>query len=80
MLFTSLYNAGIDYLAADNLEVGISYLDQAIALRPLDAEVISQRNTAARYLDALSFWAVDWKLCIERFEDLYASKLRAIRM
>lgn len=73
MLFTSLYNAGIDYLAADNLEVGISYLDQAIALRPLDGEVISQRNMAARYLNALNFWAVDWKLCIERFEDLYAT-------
>lgn len=73
MLFTSLYNAGIDYLTADDLEVGISYLDQAIALRPLDGEVISQRNTAARYLAALSFWAVDWKLCIERFEDLYAA-------
>ncbi|MDF1513698.1 MAG: hypothetical protein P1S60_07815 [Anaerolineae bacterium] len=72
MLFTSLYNAGIDYLGEDNLEVGISYLDQAIALRPLDGEVISQRNTAARYLDALNYWAVDWKLCIQRFEDLYA--------
>ncbi len=73
MLFTSLYNAGTDYLEADNLEVGISYLDQAIALRPLDSEVISQRNMAARYLNALNYWAVDWKLCIQRFEDLYAA-------
>jgi tetratricopeptide (TPR) repeat protein len=72
MLFTSLSKAGELYLAEDNLEVGISYLDQAIALRPLDSEVIYQRNMAARYLNALNYWAVDWQLCIERFEDLVA--------
>ncbi len=72
MLFTSLYNAGTQYLAEDNLEVGISYLDQAIALRPLDADVVNQRNLAARYLDALNYWGVDWELCIDRFEALQA--------
>jgi tetratricopeptide (TPR) repeat protein len=72
MLFTSLYNAGTQYLAEDNLEVGISYLDQAIALRPLDADVVNQRNLAARYLDALNYWGVDWELCIERFKALQA--------
>jgi Tol biopolymer transport system component/tetratricopeptide (TPR) repeat protein len=72
MLFTSLYNAGIHYLEEDNLEVGISYLDQAIALRPLDADVVNQRNLAARYLDALNYWGVDWELCIERFKAIQA--------
>ncbi len=73
MLFESLYNAGIQFLEEDNLEAGISYLDQAIALRPLDAEAVNRRNLAARYLDALNYWGVDWELCIERFEALYAS-------
>jgi len=73
MLFTSLYNAGTTFLEQDNLEVGISYLDQAIALRPLDAEAVNQRNLAARYLDAINYWGVDWELCIERFEALYAT-------
>lgn len=73
MLFTSLYNAGSAWLEQDNLEAGISYLDQAIALRPLDAEAVNQRNLAARYLEALNYWGVDWELCIERFESLYAS-------
>lgn len=73
MLFTSLYNAGTAFLEQDNLEVGISYLDQAIALRPLDAEAVNQRNLAARYLDALNYWGVDWELCIQRFEALYAT-------
>lgn len=73
MLFTSLFNAGQAYLDEDQLEVGISYLDQAIALRPLDADVVARRNLAARYLDALNYWGVDWELCIQRFEALYAT-------
>jgi Tol biopolymer transport system component/outer membrane protein assembly factor BamD (BamD/ComL family) len=73
MLFTSLYNAGIAFLDEEALEVGISYLDQAIALRPLDADAVNQRNLAARYLDALNYWGVDWELCIDRFETLYAT-------
>lgn len=73
MLFESLYNAGIAFLEADSLEAGISYLDQAIALRPLDAEAVNHRNVAARYMDALNYWGVDWVVCIERFEALYAS-------
>lgn len=73
MLFTSLYNAGTAFLEEATLEVGISYLDQAIALRPLDADAANQRNLAARYLDALNYWGVDWELCIAGFEALYAS-------
>ncbi len=73
MLFTSLYNAGIAFLEEDALEVGISNLDQAIALRPLDANAVNQRNLAARYLDALNYWGVDWELCIEHFTALYAT-------
>ncbi|MCU0522729.1 MAG: hypothetical protein MUF84_18830, partial [Anaerolineae bacterium] len=73
MLFESLYRAGQDYLTQDQLEIGISYLDQAIALRPLDAEVVAERNLTAKYLDALNYWGVDWELCITRFEALYAT-------
>lgn len=73
MLFTSLYNAGIAFLEEDALEVGISNLDQAIALRPLDANAVNQRNLAARYLDALNYWGVDWELCIEYLTALYTA-------
>ncbi len=73
MLFHSLFQAGTQYLEEDSLEIGISYLDQAIALRPLDADVVAQRSLAARYLDALNYWGVDWELCIERFQALYAT-------
>ena len=71
MLFRSLYSAGMAFLGEDRLEEGISYLDQAIALRPLDAEAVNQRNLAAHYLEALDYWGVDWAFCIELFEALY---------
>lgn len=73
MLFESLYEAGQHYLAEEQLEIGISYLDQAIALRPLDSDVVAQRSLAVSYLDALNYWGVDWELCIERFEAIYAT-------
>jgi tetratricopeptide (TPR) repeat protein len=73
MLFKSLYEAGQGYLAEEQLEVAISYLDQAIALQPLDADVILQRNLAIRYLDALTYWGVNWDLCIQRLEALHAT-------
>jgi tetratricopeptide (TPR) repeat protein len=75
MLFNSLYNAGMALLAEDRFEEGIFYLDQAIALRPDDPTSESaqwERDMAEMYMIALGYWGVDWELCIERFEHLYA--------
>nr|HID13051.1 hypothetical protein [Anaerolineae bacterium] len=72
MLFTSLYNAGMALLDEDRFEEGIFYLDQAVALRPLDEEALTQRSLAMQYMTALGYWGVDWERCIERFERLYA--------
>ncbi len=73
LLFQSLYNAGQELLASENIEQGISYLDQAIALRPYEvaSEVYAERNLAARYLDALGYWGVDWNDAVRAFEELY---------
>ena len=73
LLFTSLYSASMKLLEEDQLEAGIFYLDQAVALRPLDAEAVHQRNLAARYLEALGYWGVDWEQCITKFEALYST-------
>jgi len=70
-LFTSLYNAGMALLDEDRFEEGIFYLDQAVALRPLDEEALTQRSLARKYLTALGYWGVDWERCIERFGQLY---------
>jgi hypothetical protein len=75
MLFNSLYNAGTALLAEDRFEEGIFYIDQAIALRPDDPaseEAQWERDMAELYMIALGYWGVDWELCIERFESLYA--------
>lgn len=72
MLFTSLRNAGMALLEQEKLEEGIFYLDQAIALRPLNAETVNERNLAARYLSALGYWGVDWEQAVIEFEELYA--------
>jgi len=71
MLFTSLYNAGMAFLEEDRFEEGVFYLDQAVALRPLDEEALTQRSLAVQYMTALGYWGVDWERCITRFENLY---------
>lgn len=71
LLFTSLYNAGIAFLNQEQLEEGIFYLDQAVALRPLDINAVNQRNLAARYQSALDFWGADWEQAISELESLY---------
>jgi len=73
MLFTSLYSAGMALLDEDRFEEGIFYLDQAVALRPLDEEALDQRRLAIQYMTALGYWGVDWDQCIARFEQLYTS-------
>jgi tetratricopeptide (TPR) repeat protein len=72
MLFTSLYSVGMALLDEDRFEEGIFYLDQAVALRPLDEEALTQRSLAVQYMTALGYWGADWGRCIERFEQLYA--------
>ncbi len=72
MLFTSLYNAGLAALAGDSLEEGIFYLDQARQIRPLDNGALLQQELARRYLKALSYWGVNWDICIQQLEALYA--------
>ncbi|MEA3340166.1 MAG: hypothetical protein U9R15_09385, partial [Chloroflexota bacterium] len=72
MLFTSLYNMGMALLDEDRFEEGIFYLDQAVALRPLDEEARDQRSLAMQYMTALGYWGVDWDYCIDRFEQIYA--------
>jgi tetratricopeptide (TPR) repeat protein len=73
MLFESRYEAGMALLEEDRFEEGIFYLDQAVALRPLDEEARQQRNLAMKYMTALGYWGVDWGRCIDRFEEIYAS-------
>ncbi len=71
MLFESRYQAGMALLEEGDFELGIFYLDRAVALRPLDEEAGAERRLAKAYVEALSYWGVDWEECIARFEELY---------
>jgi tetratricopeptide (TPR) repeat protein len=71
MLFESRYRAGMALLEEDDFELGIFYLDRAVALRPLDEEATTERRLAKQYVEALSYWRVDWERCIAHFEELY---------
>jgi TolB protein len=71
MLFESRYRAGMALLEEDDFELGIFYLDRAVALRPLDEAASTQRRLAKQYLEAYSYWGVDWEQCIAGFEALY---------
>ena len=73
MLFESRYQAGMTLLEEGDFELGIFYLDRAVALQPLNEEARTERRLAQEYVEALSYWAVDWETCIARFEDLYRS-------
>ncbi len=70
-LFESRYQAGMALLEKGDFELGIFYLDRAVALRPLNEEASTERRLAKQYLEALSYWGVDWEQCIAHFEDLY---------
>lgn len=72
MLFESSLNAGVALLQEDRFELGIYYLDRAVALRPLDEEAAAQRRLAKKYMGALDYCGVDWEHCIEHLEELYA--------
>jgi tetratricopeptide (TPR) repeat protein len=71
MLFESLYQAGMGLLEDGDFELGIFYLDRAVALRPLDEAASTQRRLAQQYVEAYSYWGADWERCIAGFEELY---------
>lgn len=71
MLFESRYRAGMALLEENDFELGIYFLDRAVALRPLDEEATTERRLANQYVEALSYWGADWEACIAHFEDLY---------
>jgi len=73
MRYTALISLGRESLAAGRLEEAIYYLDQAAVFGALDAELETERQLAARYVNALNYCGVDWAECTSRMADLYAT-------
>jgi len=70
LLFRASYTHGLQMLDVDRLEEGVYYLEQAAALRPLDADAALQLEYAKLYLTARGYWSVNWDRAIERFGEL----------
>ncbi len=71
MLYMALRFRGIRKIYQEaNLEGGIYDLALAEKISPLDSEALGARNAARAYLNAISFWGVDWKKTIELLEQI----------
>ncbi len=70
LLFEALRNRGVDRINAHQLESGIFDLNQAEALGPLDTDAKSHRLWARYYLDAMSYWGLDWGKTVQLLSEL----------
>jgi len=75
MYYFSLRNWGVDLIKAGNLEGGIYQLTLAERFGPLDNTAIILRDNARFYINAASFWELDWRLTVEYFTQLNGSGL-----
>ncbi len=72
LLFTALRNRGVARIEGKELEGGIFDLNQAETLAPLDTDAKSHRLWARYYLDAMSFWGLDWKRTVDLLTELHS--------
>lgn len=71
MLFSAYRNRGIESINAGVMELGLTDLDQASKLGPLDAEAQQYQNWAAIYISGVSYWGLNWPQTVETFQLLY---------
>ncbi len=71
MLFSAYRNRGIESINAGVMELGLTDLDQASKLGPLDAEARQYQNWAAIYISGVSYWGLNWPQTVETFQLLY---------
>ncbi|HLE27317.1 MAG TPA: hypothetical protein VI793_04320 [Anaerolineales bacterium] len=72
MLLTAFSRRGLARILGDEMEAGIFDITQAEVFGPLDADAKNYRAWARLYLNAQSFWGVNWPQTILNLELLYA--------
>jgi tetratricopeptide (TPR) repeat protein len=75
MYYFSLRNYGVALIGQGNLEGGIYQLTLAERFGPLDNTSHMLRENARFYLNAASFWELDWKRAAEAFSQLNGTGL-----
>jgi len=73
MYYFALRNLGVDLIGAGNLEGGIYELTLAERFAPLDNVAHILRDNARAYINAASFWELDWQRAAEQFYALNGS-------
>jgi hypothetical protein len=71
LLFTALRNRGVARIDGKELEAGIFDLNQAEMLGNLDTDAKSHRLWARYYLDAMSYWGLNWKKTVDLLSELH---------
>ncbi len=72
LLFNCYSREGLALVEQDRFEEALRYLDLALKLKPADASLKAERDLAAGYSAALSFWDADWEAAVRAFGDLVA--------
>jgi tetratricopeptide (TPR) repeat protein len=72
MLYDALVTLGLEYVRADRLQEGLSLLDQAAAIKPLDDQAAGERRLATLYVTGRSYWNLNWVVVIQNFKAIYA--------
>jgi len=73
LYYFSLRNLGVEFIQAGNLEGGIYELTLAERFAPLDQTAHVLRDTSRAYINAASFWELDWQRAAEGFYYLNGS-------
>jgi len=75
MYYFALRNLGIEQIQSGNLEGGIYQLALAERFAPLDNTAHILQDNARAYINAASFWELDWERAAEQFAQLNGSGL-----
>jgi tetratricopeptide (TPR) repeat protein len=74
MYYYALRNYGVDLITKQgNLEGGVYELDLASRFAPLDHDAKSLYDGAELYIDAASFWQVDWATAANELAQVYTA-------
>ena len=75
MYYFALRNLGVEQIHSGNLEGGIYQLALAERFAPLDNTAQNLQENSRAYINAASFWELDWQRAAEQFAQLNGSGL-----
>jgi tetratricopeptide (TPR) repeat protein len=71
MLHRALVTLGLQYVRGDRLQEGLTLLDQAKAIRPLDDQAEGERRLATFYVTGRTYFGLNWSITIQNFQAIY---------